>query len=53
VESVTGHPSSFKAYTNGWYRGLKQVQPFAVNTQAKSEVNAMLEMLTVYSESGC
>lgn len=53
VESVTGHHSAFKAYTNGWYRGLKQVQPFAVNPQAKSEVNAMLEMLTIYSESGC
>lgn len=53
VESVTGHQSSFKGYTNGWYRGLKQIEPFAVNTQAKSEVNAIIGMLTVYSESGC
>jgi hypothetical protein len=53
VESVTGHQSSFKAYTNGWYRGLKHVEPFAVNPQAKTEVNAMIELLTVYSESGC
>lgn len=53
VESVTGHHSSFKPYTNGWYRGLKQIEDSVVESETRTEVKAMVSLLEDYSSRGC